>query len=113
MSPENLSRRSMMTAAAILAAAPSVAVPAAFAAPTIAATLPADIVDRAGMVARAKQIVEILGCCYVREGWHEFFDKQHAGQFVESVGARLVPHEQPSESPGVCLPGAKTVTVGS
>ena len=62
---------------------------------------------------RVLQIVEIPGSCYVREGWHQSFDKQRAGQFVESVGARLVPHEQLSESPGVCLPGAKTVTVGS
>ncbi|MGA8321931.1 MAG: hypothetical protein WB774_14220 [Xanthobacteraceae bacterium] len=40
---------------------------------------------RAGMVARAEQIVDRLSTCYVRESWHESFDRQRAAQFVESV----------------------------
>ena len=41
--------------------------------------------DRAAMVARAEQIVEVLGTCFVREGWHEAFDHKRAARFVENV----------------------------
>jgi hypothetical protein len=75
-----LSRRSIITAVATIGAA--AAVPAlAEQAPAIAA----DAIDRAGMVARAEQIVDLLSNRYIRKGWNEAFDHQRAAQFVESV----------------------------
>jgi hypothetical protein len=55
---------------------------AAVASPTISAAVPlAD--SREAMVARAEQIVELLGTCFIRQGWK--LDAERAAQFVESV----------------------------
>jgi hypothetical protein len=70
----------MLKSGTALAASTAVAV----AAPTIssaATVLPAD--SREAMVARAEQLVEVLGTCFVREGWK--FDAERGAQFVESV----------------------------
>ena len=37
------------------------------------------------MVARAKQIVDVLGTCHVRDGWHFSFDRARAASFIASV----------------------------
>ena len=74
-----LSRRTLVASAAAL---PALAVSAVAGA---AAAVPADGIDRAGMVARAEQIVDLLSNCYIREGWHELFDRQRAAEFIESV----------------------------
>jgi hypothetical protein len=73
----NLSRRHLVTTATAL---PALALPAA-ALPTAAA--PA-VDSRDSMVIRAQQMVDLLGTCYVREGWK--LDADRAAQFVESVG---------------------------
>jgi hypothetical protein len=76
-----LSRRHLVTTAAAL---PALAVPAAVlpaaALPTAAARF---TIDREAMVSRAQQIVDVLGRCYVREGWK--LDTDRAAQFVENV----------------------------
>jgi hypothetical protein len=81
-----LSRRSIMTAVATIGAAAAV--------PALAEQIPieaapsgsaVDPFDRAGMIARAEQIVDLLSDRYIREGWHESFDRQRAAAFVESV----------------------------
>jgi hypothetical protein len=78
----NLSRRHLVTTAAALPALalPAAALPAA--ALPIAAAAPA-IDSREAMVIRAQQMVDLLGTCYVREGWK--LDAERGAQFVESV----------------------------
>jgi hypothetical protein len=73
----NLSRRSLVSSAAAL---PALAVPAA----AIAATTPADF-DKAAIIRRAEELVEIFSTRYIREGWHENFDKARAAEFLEDV----------------------------
>jgi hypothetical protein len=77
-----LSRRHLVTTAAAL---PALAMPAAVlpaaALPTVAAVPAID--SREAMVIRAQQMVDLLGTCYVREGWK--LDVERAAQFVESV----------------------------
>jgi hypothetical protein len=73
----NLSRRSLVSSAAAL---PALAVPAA----AIAATTPADF-DKAAIIRRAEELVEIFSTRYIREGWHENFDKARAAEFLENV----------------------------
>jgi hypothetical protein len=85
----NLSRRHLVTSAAAL---PALAITAAV--PALATALPAilpseaaaapTIDSREAMVVRAKQIVDVLGTCYVRKGWK--LDAERAAQFVENVG---------------------------
>jgi hypothetical protein len=77
MSPTNLSRRAIMCGVAAL---PAATVPALL--PSEAAAAPA-IDSREAMVIRARQIVDVLGRCYVREGWK--LDTDRAGQFIENV----------------------------
>jgi hypothetical protein len=77
MSPTNLSRRAIMCGVAAL---PAITVPALLPSEAIAA--PA-IESREAMVARAEQLVGLLGSCYVCEGWK--LDADRASQFVESV----------------------------
>jgi hypothetical protein len=77
----DLSRRHIVTAAAAL---PPLALPAAVL--PAAALPPAAVrsaIDREAMAIRAKQIVDVLGRCYVREGWK--LNTERAAQFVESV----------------------------
>jgi hypothetical protein len=76
-----LSRRHLVTTAAAL---PALALPAAVlpAAALPAAAAPA-IDSREAMVIRAQQMVDLLGTCYVREGWK--LDAERAALFVESV----------------------------
>jgi hypothetical protein len=80
MSP--LSRRTLVATAAAL---PALALPAAVlpaaALPTAAAAPAID--SREAMVIRAQQMVDLLGTCYVREGWK--LDAERGAQFVESV----------------------------
>jgi hypothetical protein len=87
----NLSRRHLVTSAAALPALALAAVPA-IAAAMPAAVLPAaalptatvrSAMDREAMVIRAQQIVDVLGRCYVREGWK--LDTDRAAQFIENV----------------------------
>jgi hypothetical protein len=81
-----LSRRSIMTAVATIGAA--AAVPALAEQASVEATplkLAVNTIDRAGMVARAEQMVDFLGSRYIREGWQESFDRQRAAAFLESV----------------------------
>jgi hypothetical protein len=81
-----LSRRSIMTAVATIGAAAAVpALAEQVPIETTPSALAADTIDRAGMIARAEQIVDLLSNRYIREGWHESFDRQRAAQFIESV----------------------------
>jgi hypothetical protein len=77
MSNLYLSRRSIVASAAAL---PALAVPAA----AIAATTPADF-DKAAMIRRAEELVEVFSTMYIREGWHENFDEARAAEFLENV----------------------------
>jgi hypothetical protein len=77
MSPTNLSRRMMLCGAAAL---PAITIPALL--PSEAAAAPA-IESREAMVARAEQLVGLLGRYYIRDGWK--LDAERAAQFVESV----------------------------
>jgi hypothetical protein len=70
-----LSRRSLVTTAAAL---PALAVPA------LALARP-DVRDRAAMVRRAEEIVDLLSTGYIREGWHESFDHEPAARFLQDV----------------------------
>ena len=73
----NLSRRNVVASAAAL---PALAVPA-FA---VAAVTPsAD--DKAAMVRRAEEVVDLLSSRYIREGWHESFDHDRSARFLEDV----------------------------
>jgi hypothetical protein len=69
-----------LPALAVAAAVPAVTVPALL--PTEAAATPA-IDSPEATVARAQQLVEILGNCYIREGWK--LDGDRAAKFVENV----------------------------
>jgi hypothetical protein len=71
----NLSRRSLVTTAAAL---PALAVPA------VALARP-DVRDRAAMVRRAEEIVDLLSTRYIREAWHENFDRDRAARFLQDV----------------------------
>jgi hypothetical protein len=86
-----LSRRSLVTSAAAL---PALAVPAA----AIPAATPADF-DKAAMVRRAEEIVEVLSTRYVRADRYESFDLDLAAEFLQDVRvfdikAEDVDHEQ-------------------
>jgi hypothetical protein len=76
-SQTNGSCRHLVTTAAVL---PALALPAAV---LPAVTVTPAIDSREAMVARAEQLVGLLGNCYVREGWK--LDAERAAQFVESV----------------------------
>lgn len=72
-----LSRRALVTSAAAL---PALAMPALL--PTDTAAAP-QLDSREAMVARAKQISDLLGTCYIRKGWS--FDKARAAAILESI----------------------------
>jgi hypothetical protein len=76
MQMSKLTRRSIVASAAL----PALAVPAA----AIAATTPTDF-DKAAMIRRAEELVELFSTRYIREGWHENFDKARAAEFLENV----------------------------
>jgi hypothetical protein len=77
----NLSRRSLVAGAATL---PALAVPAVAGDTPI--PLPAAGDDgRAASVVRAQYIVETLSTRYIREGWHENFDRERAARFIENM----------------------------
>jgi hypothetical protein len=85
----NLSRRSLVASAAAL---PSLAVPA------IAEAAPSGC-DKAAMVRRAEQAVDLLATRYIRAGWHESFDQDRAAKFLQAVrrydiSAEDVDHQQ-------------------
>jgi len=76
-----------LPALAVVAAVPALATPITPPAaldPVIELAAAPAIDSREAMVVRAKQIVDVLGSCYVREGWK--LDAERAAQFVESVG---------------------------
>jgi hypothetical protein len=73
----NLSRRNIVASAAAL---PVLAVPA-FAVPAV--TPSAD--DKAAMVRRAEEVVDLLSTRYIREGWHDSFDKDRAAKFLQDI----------------------------
>jgi hypothetical protein len=73
----NLSQRSLVSSAAALPALAVLAV-------AIAATTPADF-DKAAMIRRAEELVELFSTRYIRDGWHESFDKAGAAEFLENV----------------------------
>jgi hypothetical protein len=87
----NLSRRSLVSSAAAL---PTLASPAV----AVAAVTPsAD--DKAAMVRRAEEVVDLLSTRYVRTGWHDSFDYDRAAKFLQDVrrydeSAEDVDHEQ-------------------
>jgi hypothetical protein len=72
----SISRRSIVASAAAL---PALAVP------VMALPKGRRGFDRAAMIQRAEQLVEILSTCYVREGWHESLDRNRAAKFLENV----------------------------
>jgi hypothetical protein len=47
--------------------------------------LSVDNTSRAACLARAEQVVKLLSTCYIREGWHESFDRDRAAQFIENL----------------------------
>ena len=51
----------------------------------VALTVGAAALDKVATVARAQQLVDVLGGRYVREGWNEAFDKERAAKFLEAV----------------------------
>ena len=71
----SVSRFSLVTTAAAL---PALAVPA------VALARP-DVRDRAAVVQRAEEIVDLLSTRYIREGWHESFDRDRAAKFLQDV----------------------------
>jgi hypothetical protein len=83
-----VSRRSIMNtlvkSSAIAASASVVALPVATEATP---TAPFDI--RQEIVGRAQRIVDVLDGAYVREGWHETFDRDRAAKFVEAVKSEV------------------------
>jgi hypothetical protein len=72
-----LSRRSLVAGAATLPAAALTAGSAAIAA--IGDT------SRAAGIARARHIVELLSDRFIRDGWHESFDRERAARFIENM----------------------------
>jgi hypothetical protein len=41
--------------------------------------------SRAAGVARARHIVELLSDRFIRDGWHESFDRERAARFIENM----------------------------
>jgi hypothetical protein len=55
--------------------------------------------DKAATVRRAEEVVDLLSTCYIREGWHDSFDKDRAAKFLQDVrlfdiSAEDVDHEE-------------------
>ena len=70
MSKSTLTRRTLVAGTAAVPAAAALALPAAAS-------------DRAAILARAEQVVELLRSRYICEGWH--LDEVRAVDFLESV----------------------------
>jgi hypothetical protein len=79
----NLSRRSLVAGAATLPAAALAAGSAAIAADP--ALPPIGDTSRAAGVARAQHVVDLLSDRFIRDGWHEAFDRERAAQFIENM----------------------------
>jgi hypothetical protein len=73
----NPSRRSLVASAAAL---PALAIPAV----AVATTDPTAF-DKAAMVRRAEELVDLFSDRFIRKGWHENFDKDRAAKFLENV----------------------------
>ena len=69
-----------VVSAASLATATAVTIPA-----TATASTPTEGLDRQAIIARAEQLVEILGDRVVCAGWHEHFDQRRAAAFLDAV----------------------------
>jgi hypothetical protein len=78
-----LSRRFLVAGATALPAAALTAGSAAIAAGP--ALPPIGDYSRAAGVARARHIVELLSDRFVRDGWHESFDRERAARFIENM----------------------------
>jgi hypothetical protein len=72
----DLSRRLLVTGAAAL---PVLAVPA------IAGATPSRLDDRAAIVARAEEVLDVLSTRFIRDGWHDSFDKDRAASFLHAI----------------------------
>jgi hypothetical protein len=80
-----LSRRSLVAGAASLPALAAGTAVAIEAEPDPAAARMIGDTSRAACSARAQHIVTLLDDCYIREGWHETFDRERAARFLENV----------------------------
>jgi hypothetical protein len=78
-----LSRRSLVAGAATLPAAALTAGSAAIAADP--ALPPIGDTSRAAGVVRAKHVVDLLSDRFIRDGWHETFDRERAARFIENM----------------------------
>lgn len=83
MSKSTLTRRALVASTAAMSAA--AALPIAVQAATEPDPALIGDTSRVACIARAEHIVALLDDCYIREGWHEAFDRQGAARFLESV----------------------------
>jgi hypothetical protein len=80
-----VSRRSLVMNTAVSVASLASATAVASPIETPKAPLPAEIDSSAAMIARAEQIVEVLGDRFVCDGWHEHFNQQRASAFLDAA----------------------------
>lgn len=82
MSTGNLTRRAALAGAS---AVPLATIVASSTAASASTAMPETGIDRAATIARAEYLVERLADRFVKDGWHEHFDRQRAAKFIDAL----------------------------